>query len=121
MDETKDLSETERSQTPGAAASASADETGVTRILSAIEQGDPIAAGKLLPLSTTSFESWPHRNSLASSRGRRSRRRRWSTKHTCGWSERRGTELERARPFLRGGGHGHAAHPDRTRPPEASP
>jgi plasmid stabilization system protein ParE len=63
----------------------------VTRILSAIEQGDPSAAGQLLPLIYDELRKLAaHKptavghggDSPASSRGRLSRRRRWSTKRT---------------------------------------
>ena len=58
----------------------------VTRILSAIEQGDPQAAEELLPLVYDELRrlagrGWPRR-----SRGRRSRPRPWSTRPTSGWS-----------------------------------
>ena len=57
----------------------------VTRILSAIEQGDPRAAEQLLPLvydelRRLAARSWPGRH-----RARRSRPRPWSTRPTCGW------------------------------------
>ena len=62
----------------------------VTRILDAIEQGDPRAAAQLLPLvydelrRLAAAAGWPRR-----SRARRSSRRPWSTRRTCAWSARR--------------------------------
>ena len=60
----------------------------VTRILSAIEQGDPQAAEQLLPLvydelrKLAAAEAGP-----GEARARRSRPRPWSTRPTCGWSD----------------------------------
>ena len=59
--------------------------------------------------------SWPRR-----SRGRRSRRRRWSTKRICGWwVPTRLSSLEQPRPLLCRRGRGHAAHSDRPGPRQA--
>ncbi len=57
----------------------------VTRILSAIEQGDPKAAEQLLPLVYDELRGWPPRRWPRKSRARRSRPRPWSTRHTSDW------------------------------------
>ena len=58
----------------------------VTRILSAIEQGDPRAAGKLLPLVYDELRGWPARGLLARSRGRASSLPTWCTRPISGSS-----------------------------------
>ena len=58
----------------------------VTRILSAIEQGDPGAASQLLPLVYDELRNWRHRKWLMSNPGRRWKPRPWSTRRTSGWS-----------------------------------
>ena len=60
----------------------------VTRILSAIEQGDPQAAEQLLPLVYDELRNWRRRNSPTRSPARRSRPPPWSTRPTSGWSMR---------------------------------
>ena len=61
--------------------------TDVTRILPDIEQGDPQAAGQLLPLVYDELRKLAAaRAGPRGARGRRSRPRRWSTRPTCGWS-----------------------------------
>ena len=58
----------------------------VTRILSAIEPGDPRRPSSSCPWSTTSCASWRRSGWPRRSRGRRSRPPPWSTRPTCGWS-----------------------------------
>ncbi len=95
--------------------------TEVTRILAAIEQGDPQAAEQLLPLV---YER-------AAPAGRPEARPRDARPDPPGHGPgprgvsppgRRGPgpALEQPRPLLRRRGRGHATHPGRQRPPEAS-
>ena len=59
----------------------------VTRILSAIEQGDPQAAEQLLPLVYDELRRLAAAEAGAARRpARRSRPRPWSTRRTSGWS-----------------------------------
>ena len=57
----------------------------VTRILSQIEQGDPQAAEKLLPLVYDELRKLAAARLARRSRGRRCRRRPWCTRRICGW------------------------------------
>ena len=58
----------------------------VTCVLSAIKQGDPDAAGQLLPLVYDELrELAAQRAGPGEARARRSRPPPWSTKRTCGW------------------------------------
>jgi hypothetical protein len=57
----------------------------VTRILSAIDQGDPRAAEQLLPLVYHELRLLAARKLAQEKPGRRCRRRPWSTRPTCGW------------------------------------
>ena len=57
----------------------------VTRILWAIENGDPQAADQLLPLVYDQLRRSPPGSSLTRNRTRRSRRRRWCTKRISAW------------------------------------
>ena len=60
----------------------------VTRILSAIEQGDPKAAEQLLPLVYDELRAAGRPEAgPGEARARRSRPRPWSTRPTCGWSD----------------------------------
>ena len=59
--------------------------TELTRILSAIEQGDPRAAEQILPLVYEELRELRPRGWPGSSPARRSRPRPWSTRPTCGW------------------------------------
>ena len=63
----------------------------VTRILSAIEQGDPKAAEELLPLVYDELRRLAARRLAREGPARRSRRRPWSTKLTSDWSAERAT------------------------------
>ncbi len=56
----------------------------VTRILSAIEQGDPHAAGQLLPLVYDELRKLAARKLALEKPGRPWTRRRWSTRRTSG-------------------------------------
>ena len=94
----------------------------VTRILSAIEQGDPHAAADLLPLVYDELRKLASQKLAREPPGQTLQAT--ALVHEAYLrlvGERRGAGLERPRSFLRRGGDGHAAHPDRTRPPEASP
>jgi ECF sigma factor len=57
----------------------------VTRILSAIEEGDPHAAEQLLPLVYDELRGWQPRRWRGSNPGKRSKPRPWSMRRTCGW------------------------------------
>ena len=59
---------------------------GVTRILSAIEQGDPKAAADLLPLVYDELRKLAAARLAMRNRARPSNRPRWSTRRTSGWS-----------------------------------
>jgi hypothetical protein len=69
----------------------------VTRILSAIEQGDPNAAEQLLPLVYDELRKLAAQKLAQKKLGRRYRRPRSSTKHICGWwttpARRSGTDF----------------------------
>ena len=58
----------------------------VTRILSAIEQGDPGAASQLLPLIYGELRKLAAQKLAREHPGRRWKPRRWSTRRTCGSS-----------------------------------
>jgi len=57
----------------------------VTRILSAIEQGDPHAPDRLLPLVYDELRKLAAQKLAQEKPARRSRPRRWRMKRTCGW------------------------------------
>ncbi len=57
----------------------------VTRILSAIEQGDPHAADRLLPLVYDELRNWRPSAWRRRSRDRRSRPPPWFTRPICAW------------------------------------
>ena len=60
----------------------------VTRILAAVERGDPHAAEQLLPLVYDELRKLAAaRHGAGDRRGRRCSRPPWSTRRTCGWSE----------------------------------
>jgi hypothetical protein len=59
--------------------------TEATRILSAIEQGDPHAAERLLPLVYDELRKLAAQKLAQERPARRSRPRPWSTRPTCGW------------------------------------
>ena len=67
--------------------------TDVTRILSAIEQGDPQAAEQLLPLVYEELRKLAAVKLARKSPGKRSRPLPWSMRRTCDWrvSTRRNT------------------------------
>ena len=94
----------------------------VTRILSAIEQGDPQAAEQLLPLVYDELRK------LAAQRLAQREARPDPPGHGPGprgvppaGRRRAGPALERPRPLLRRRRRGHAPHPRRERPPQATP
>ena len=58
----------------------------VTRILSAIEQGDQQAAEQLLPLVYNELRKLAAQRLAQENPGRRCKPRRWSTKRICAWS-----------------------------------
>jgi hypothetical protein len=57
----------------------------VTRILSAIEQGDPHAAAELLPFVYDELRKLATQKLAREPGVRHSRRRRWSTRPICAW------------------------------------
>ena len=92
----------------------------VTRILSAIEQGDPQAAEQLLPLvydelrklaAQTLAREKPGQTLQATALVHEAYLRLVGAEPAAA--------LERPRPLLRRGGRGHAPHPRRQRPPQA--
>ena len=91
----------------------------VTRILSAIEQGDPHAAEQLLPLVYNELRRLAAHGWPTKSLGRRCRRQRWCTRPISGWSMWKRHSTGTARPFLCGRCRGHAADPGRQCPPQA--
>ena len=94
----------------------------VTRILSAIEQGDPDAASQLLPLIYDELRKLAAQKLAREQPGQTLQATALVHEaylRLVGDGER--AVLGAARSFLRGGRDGHAANPDRTSPPEASP
>ena len=96
--------------------------TDVTRILSAIEQGDPQAAEQLLPLVYDELRK------LAAQKLAQEKPGPDAPGHGPGprglpaaGGRREGPALEQPRPLLRRRGRGHAPHPRRERPPQAEP
>ena len=89
----------------------------VTRILGESGADKSTPRGSCSRSSTTSCGGSPPQRMAARRRGRRSRRPRWSTRRTCGWSaadER--AAVERPRALLRRRGRGDAPHPRRAAP-----
>jgi DNA-directed RNA polymerase specialized sigma24 family protein len=93
----------------------------VTRILSALEQGEPHAAEQLLPLVYDELRGLATAKIAREKPGQTLQATALVHEAYCGWSIRRGPELEQPRPLLRRRSRGHAAHPGRECPAEEGP
>ena len=74
--------------------------TDVTRILNAIDKGDPHAADKLLPLVYDELRELRLSDSPRKRLGKRYRPPRWCMRRTCVWSETSPSRLEGRRHFF---------------------
>ena len=81
----------------------------VTRILSAIEQGDPHAAEQLLPLVYDELRRLAAQKLAQEKPGQTLRPRRWSTRRTCGWWCRRAARQAPVEKHWNSRGHFFAA------------
>ena len=95
----------------------------VTRILSAIEQGDPQAAEELLPLVYDELRKLAAQKLAQEKPGPDAPGHRPGPRGVppAGRTRSRRQRLEQPRPLLRRRGRGHAPHPRRQRPPQARP
>ena len=92
----------------------------VTRILHQIQQGDPHAAGQLLPLVYDELRRLAARKLAREQPGQTLQAT--ALVHEAYLrlvGQRPGSALGPSRPLLRRGGRGHAAHPGRACPPQA--
>ena len=94
----------------------------VTRILSAIEQGDPQAAEQLLPLVYDELRKLAAQRLAQEKPGQTLQATALVHEAYLRLVGRRGgPALGQPRPLLRRRGRGHAPHPRRQRPPQAAP
>ena len=89
----------------------------VTRILTAIERGDPAAAQELLPLVYEELRRLAAQR-LARGAGTDAPGHRPGPRGVPAVGRLRRPGMERPQPFPRRRGRGHAAHPGRQRPPQ---
>ena len=92
----------------------------VTRILSAIEQGDPQAAEQLLPLVYDELRKLAAQRLAQEKPGQTLQATALVHEAYLRLVGRRTARLEQPRPFLRRGRRGHAPHPRRERPPQGA-